>query len=131
MKKLFQTGIAALFLTTGTAHAADTMLTLACKGTAAHGNNNEQLVSLGVIINFTKGTIDGIGAFPIKIIRTDETTVMFREATDRGWGKSVVYGSIDRVTGDLQASEDIVTEKGGREEVSSYELKCKPAQRMF
>jgi hypothetical protein len=74
MKKLILTGIAALFLATGTTHAqTNETLTFACKGeweqTITTENQSEsseptkESISLGIIFNFKTQTVEG---FPTK-----------------------------------------------------------------
>jgi hypothetical protein len=50
------------------AQAADAMLTLACQGTVTTGAQPDkpELVSMGIIVNFTNGTVQGFNA-PVKI----------------------------------------------------------------
>ena len=144
MKKALLAGVAALFLATGTAHAAET-LTLACEGTIGPIDHREsrEPVSMSIIVNFASKTVHGFDVNslwfggskgePAKIIDATETVAYFE-----GKGKSFGYttrimGTIDRVTGDVEVSS--TTWNGdqpvGGGEGTMYELKCKPAQRMF
>jgi hypothetical protein len=64
-----------------------------------------------------------LGTFgEIKISTVNETTIGFAGMNESGDG---VSGSIDRVTGDLEANSVV-----GNWTIS-YSLKCKPTQRMF
>jgi hypothetical protein len=114
-----------------TAQAVETgTLTLACKGTIgkAYQNVDPEPLSMGLVVNFTAGTVQG---FPhlqyvpiIKITGMNETTVEFGGSNDY-WSFS---GTIDRVTGDVQALQNEMPDV----RVSfKYLLKCKPTQRMF
>jgi hypothetical protein len=106
-------------------------LTLACKGTVTNimaAKPKPEPVSMGIIINFTGGTVEGFGAFPAKIRTVNEVTVNFER--DSPW---TIYGSIDRVTGDVQAAVREWSRAGTSTLVSwvEYFLKCTPTQRMF
>jgi len=123
-----------------TAHAADTTLTLACEGTATVGTMGDakpEPVSMGIIVNFTKQTVHGFGYpgltdYPVNITGANEVTVAFVGRRDRGFSKDSTMGSIDRVTGDLEATLTTTDSKTGKTITStSYALKCRPAQRMF
>jgi hypothetical protein len=121
-----------------TAQAADTTLTLACQGTVTTAGM-EEATSMGIIINFTARTIQGFGtpgrdAYLVKITGTDDVTVTFGGSAD--WGPSMhnsISGSIDRVTGDMNAySVATDPQQAGKIIVSTtYALKCRPTQRMF
>ena len=93
------------------AQAAETgTLTLACKGATALGDANPNPVSMGLIVNFTTGTVQGFGNpglldYPVKITGINDVTVAFggseRQPTS---DVSSITGSIDRVTGDVEAT---------------------------
>jgi hypothetical protein len=144
MKKLLLTSIAALLLATGAAQATET-LTLACKGTVGPIDHNKprEPISMGVVVNFTDWTVHGFDAGgmwfggskdqPAKVTNSTETEIYF-EGKGRSFGfDRIVSGTIDRVTGDIEASSHL--EENGRhvpfDEGTMYELKCKPTQRMF
>jgi len=118
-----------------TAQAADTTLTLACQGTTTAGTEEPEPVSMGIIVNFTKRTVQGfndpsIVDYPVRITAWNDVTVDFgSEVLNSTWSTS---GSIDRVTGDVEATL-IVTDPKTSKTISStvYALKCRPAQRMF
>ncbi len=57
--------------------------------------------------------------FPVKITSMNEATVVFH-----GSNQSSITGSIDRVTGDVEADTEGPTS-------IHYALKCRPTQRMF
>jgi hypothetical protein len=134
---------AAMILVAGlstTAQAVETgTLTLACKGTIVAGYEGAKPdpISMGLIVSFTAGTVQGFGDpglldVPIKITGINEVTVSFRGSArvlDSDWSMS---GSIDRVTGDVDASQISTDPKTGKMITSSgYSLKCRPTQRMF
>ena len=56
-------GLAVMLVGLPTAQAADTTLTLACQGTATSGveDAKPEPVSMGIIVNFTKRTVQGFG----------------------------------------------------------------------
>jgi len=111
------------------AHAADETLTLACKGTTTAGTEDAkpEPVSMGIIVNFTARTVTGFtypGAdFPVTITKFDDVHILFSGSNKSGnW---TIMGSIDRVTGDVAATSTMSKLS------TSYELKCRPTQRMF
>jgi hypothetical protein len=123
-----------------TAQAADTTLTLACQGTifGSEGFAKPEPISMGIIVNFTNRTVQGFGHpgfwdYPVKITAWNEVTVVFGGSTEFAGGSSIgISGSIDRVTGDVAATELATSIKTGKIIASTnYALKCRPAQRMF
>jgi hypothetical protein len=114
-----------------TAQAADPTLTLACQGTTTVGMEDAkpEPISMGIIVNFTDRTVQGgfgyppvFYDFPVKITSMNEATVVFHGSNQTGqWS---ITGSIDRVTGDVEAKTEGPTS-------IHYALKCRPAQRMF
>jgi hypothetical protein len=115
-----------------TARAADTTLTLACQGTTTtkigEGPPKQEPFSMGVTVDFTDRTVAAgfmprFGVFREKINSIiNERTVDFADMDKSGDG---ISGSIDRVTGDLEAISVV-----GNWTIS-YSLKCRPTQRMF
>jgi hypothetical protein len=100
-------------------------LTLACEGTATGTatDNVTEPISMGIIVDFKAGKIDGFGkSLPAEIRTIDETTIVF-SANDNSRS---VEGNMDRITGNLRATSVIVGSWS-----MTYELKCKPTQRMF
>jgi hypothetical protein len=125
-----------------TAQAADTTLTLACQGTATVTTMDAkpEPISMGIIVNFTNRTVHGFGYpgfgglmdFPVKITGMDEVTVVFGGSDSKSAIEKSISGSIDRVTGDVEATSSAHDAKTGKTLTStSYALKCRPAQRMF
>jgi hypothetical protein len=123
-----------------TAQAADTTLTLACQGTATvptigMEHPKPEPISMGVIVNFTNGTVQGFESipgfsrwfnFPVKITSMNEVAVRFHGSDQTGSvaRATSITGSINRVTGDVEADTKGVINL-------RYALKCRPAQRMF
>jgi hypothetical protein len=144
MRKLFLTGIAALFLATGVAHATEDnpiLMILACRGTVittSPGKNDDakpEPVSMGIIVR--KTTVHGFDSVepffgekrePAKIRAVSETVIAF--------GKDALFdgGIIDRVTGDVSVSFPFygsMPREGIPLSVTTYDLKCMPTRRMF
>jgi hypothetical protein len=123
-----------------TAQAADTTLTLACQGTTSDGmseNVKPEPVSMGIIVNFATRTVQGFGTpdwldYPVKITGVNDVTVAFGGSRDIGQISMSIRGTIDRVTGDVGATEtSINTKTHDYTSVTNYALKCRPTQRMF
>jgi len=120
-----------------TAQAADTTLTLACQGTTTAGYEGAkpEPISMGIIVDFTNRTVQGFGDpsfmdYPVKITAWNDVIVTFYGREEK-MGLSI-RGSIDRVTGDVEATSmayDTKTSKIISHDL--YTLKCRPAQRMF
>jgi hypothetical protein len=65
----------------------------------------------------------GLFDFPVKITGTNEVTIAFHGSNQTGGS---ITGSIDRVTGDVEArtqTSPVI--------ILRYALKCRPTQRMF
>jgi len=120
-----------------TAHAADTMLTLACQGTVAIKSDipgayeTPDPISMGLIVNFTNRTVQGTshrGPYlfddQLQIVDANENTVVFRGFSE--FLGMTIAGDMDRVTGDVGMVA--IAERGFP---YVYALKCRPAQRMF
>jgi hypothetical protein len=117
-------------------------LTLSCKGTTTFfpggkkSNADEpEDVSMGIIFNFDTGEVagfDNFGGGPYyhaKIAGINDVMIYFKGGDDEK-PFNFLEGSIDRVTGELDASTSALLEK----EISSitiYHLHCTPTQRMF
>ena len=99
------------------AQAADTVLTLACQGTTTSGleDAKPEATSMGIIVNFTNRTVQGFGLpgvmdYPVKITAWKDVTVSFLGSGDKY--RSSIRGSIDRVTGDVEATSVVTDAKG-------------------
>jgi hypothetical protein len=105
-------------------------LTLACEGTTKLGEKLEP-ISMGIIVDFAARTVHGFGYpglsgrfdFPVKITGMNEVTIAFHGSNETG---ESVTGSIDRVTGDVEARTQTTPDM-----ILRYALKCRPTQRMF
>jgi hypothetical protein len=134
--------VAVITVLTATAQAVETgTLTLACKGTTLDEDDERakpQPFSGGLILNFTAGTIEGFGSpspremeLPVKIDGIDEVTVTFSGSGHFGDTDVYLAGYIDRVTGELAATERTKINTAEKGVGINYSLKCRPAQRMF
>jgi len=117
------------------AQAADTTLTLACKGTVTNNikpDAKPEQITMGIVVNFTakqlRGfTYPGLEEFPVVIVIRDANEVHITFTGSNESGSSIVAGDINRVTGELWASSmmrdantsNIVTS-------TTYSLKCRP-----
>jgi len=125
-----------------TAQAADETLTLACQGTTTDKMKDAKdtkpaPISMGIIVNFTKNTVQGFGIpgvsdYPVKIRGMNDARIVFDASHDNGTSVASITGTIDRVTGDVEATDMLQNPKTGTVMSSkSYALKCRPVQRMF
>lgn len=123
-----------------TAQAQPATLTLACKGTATEYLANltteePQPISMGIIVNLADHTVQGFpwpfDLHPLEIGYVNDTTVRFG-GKEEGEVLSNISGSINRVTGDVEATWSFIDQKAGKIEPHiTYSLQCRPAQRMF
>jgi hypothetical protein len=81
-----------------TAQAADTTLTLVCRGAVTQNDANPEPISMGVIIDFAARTVQGFG-YPVEITATDDVLGTFARSA-----QPTIDGTVDHVTGDLQAT---------------------------
>jgi hypothetical protein len=90
---------------------------------------------MGIIVNLTDRTVRGwdfpFDLQPLEIGYVNDVTVLF-DAENEGFGpyKNRVNGSINRVTGDVEATWYYIDKKG-IETHMTYALQCRPTQRMF
>ena len=88
-------------------------------------------ISWGLIVNFTARTVTGfryptyLADFPVAITAVNEVTVTFAGSRKDGNTDTSLTGTVDRITGDLQATYEYARV------TRTYSLKCKPTQRMF
>jgi len=93
---------------------------------------------MSIMVDFTNRTVQGFGTpgffddFPLKITGMNEVTIAFgghSRVQEADWS---INGTIDRVTGDVEATS-IQTNIKTIQMISSlnYALKCRPTQRMF
>jgi hypothetical protein len=111
------------------AKAADTAaaaLALTCKGTVADKINRDakpELISMAITVNLTTRSVTGFtGAnFPVTITSIDEGRILFRGLNYTPASFAAVYGSIDRVTGAIEATTDGISTLSA---LTRYSLKC-------
>ena len=101
-------------------------LALACEGTVADKikpDAKPEPISMGIVVNFTAWTVIGFrGAnFPVAITNVDEVRISFRGLNSSPGFFAAVYGSIDRVTGAVEATTDGLPTLNS---LSRYSLKC-------
>jgi hypothetical protein len=122
-----------------TAQAQQTTLTLACKGTTTApmmSDDKPQPVSMGIIVNFSARTVQGFVSpgleFPVKITAANDVTIEFSGYQQLPSSLHSILGSIDRVTGDVEATSLITDPKTSKSiSQTTYTLQCRPTQRMF
>ena len=116
-----------------TAQAADTTLTLACKGTETSGSGarkSSEVINIGIIVDLQKGTVTGLEpTAPLTIDDLTETMISFSGSSY--WDKKVAWkmsGTLDRITGSLVAVSNRYQDP---KNMLSFDLQCRPTQRMF
>jgi hypothetical protein len=120
--------LALVGLSISTAQTAERALVLACEGkvTQPPGPKPEP-VSVGIIINFTAGTVTWAGSsdHPLTITKLNEMTIDFRGSN----GSRTLTGSINRKTGDTDAISTLMGDPKTRRInlKNHYSLKCRPA----
>jgi hypothetical protein len=111
------------------AQAADSILTLACQGTAistigATDQPKRGPISFHVVVNLTAGTVEGfpVEELPVKIIAADQSTIQFEGShTPAATLTRRLNGTIDRVTGEASVTYTMSPV------VVNFSLKCSPA----
>jgi hypothetical protein len=102
------------------AHAA--LLTLACEGTikteVQSGAQIEYPLSQGIVIDWDNRSVKGLSGGVGQIYEMDTQVIRFRSSDGNAYHLS---GSIDRITGRLFATTG----------AQIWDMKCRPAQRMF
>jgi hypothetical protein len=94
---------------------------------------------MGLIVSFNAGTVQGFGTptpslldYPIKITAINEVTIAFGGSTQLGGSELKLLGTIDRMTGEVEANQTFTDSNTGKSIGSTaYSLKCRPTQRMF
>jgi hypothetical protein len=118
------------------AKAEQSTLTLACKGTKTR-SLMPMPIEMGIIINWTTRTVQGFGlpetSIPAEIRSANDVIITFSGVISPGPLFDIsVGGRINRVTGDMYATEALTdTEKHETVDTTTYELKCRPTERMF
>ena len=119
-----------------TAQAADATLTLVCKGIETSqwgsGPKSSEKVNIGIIVDLPEKTVTGLEpTSPLTIDDLTETTISFSGMQGSWDNKGPAWnmsGILDRITGSLVASSSRYKDQ---KNTVSFDLKCKPAQRMF
>jgi hypothetical protein len=128
-----------------TAQAADETLTLARQGTKTirlmHIGRPDQRgppdpISIGIIVNLTKQTVTNLDDQtqpPLEIQSVNETRITFGMLLSHKDGRHSrsASGRIDRVTGDVEATQAFTNDGWESTIATTFSLKCRPAQRMF
>jgi hypothetical protein len=101
-------------------------LTLACKGTVADKINLDvkpEPLSMSITVNLTARTVTGFrdAQFPITITSIDDVRILFRGLNSNPASFAAVYGSIDRLTGAVEATTDGLPTLHS---LTRYSLKC-------
>jgi len=128
---------AAMLVALSPAQAEDTVQTLACQGTATFPTKENPKVlpiSTGIVVNLTKRALEGLEtvlSIPVAITSVNEATIAFQGSKRDETSERSIYGSIDRVTGDLEATIMSSLLLVGIRTSMNYALKCRPTQRMF
>ena len=121
------------------AHAEEPLImTLACRGTAIDTTKRDSIAepfSMGMIVNFRARSIAGftypsVDAFPVKITASNNVTIAFSGSNKHG--SRIISGSLDRVTGDLEATSVVLNETSHNIVSGTGNLlKCRRAKRML
>jgi len=115
-----------------TVQSAETkIVTLSCGGAGTIGNGKSQPIGkTGVVVNLAEDRVAFVG-YVVPITQADVATITFKGRTkDPEFGLLVsVTGSIDRVTGEMEAKTTFLGDRSATP--NSWALRCKPATRMF
>jgi hypothetical protein len=139
MLRTYSPVIALIAVTCGLlrAQAADTTLTLACKGTAnMTGFGDTGPVSMGLVVDLMARTVHGFREqstdepeVPLKIVEVREAIlVLGGQLVLPGRSIMDLSGFMDRMTGDMTVT---ATQRPPVVFTKTYSLKCTPAQRRF
>jgi hypothetical protein len=121
-------------------------LTLGCSGTAtstdvpkntvASDPKKEGIVDLSVVVDFDKRTVAGLWSemngihTPFPITAIDANSVTFKGSTKIAGSIMSMDGTVDRITGHVDATETVLFPNGGLSMVT-YDLRCKPTKPLF
>lgn len=136
--------LAAMVLWANIAHAAS--LTLGCSGTVATtavpkngvagDPQKENLTEMSVVIDFDKRTVAGLWAemngfhTQLPITAVDANSVTFKGRRKYSVSDSSIEGTVDRITGHVDATETVLWSNGGLS-MMTYDLSCKPTKPLF
>jgi len=122
-----------------TAQAQPATLRLACQGTTTDSSEPDAKkypVSMGIVVNFTDHTVQGfylpeLLEIPVKITAANKV-VAFGGQRKSPSTLTSIHGSVDRVTGDLEATLAVSEPKTSKNySTTIYALKCRPTQSLF
>jgi hypothetical protein len=93
---------------------------------------------MGIIFNFASGEVSGFDGFALglgiyyhaKIAAINDTTIYFKGGSSEAFG-NILDGTIDRVTGELDAITTSLDTNKQEISTTRYVLHCTPTQRMF
>jgi len=126
---MFAIGVLMLY-PVGSVVAEPSTLTLACSGTTVAGYEKPEPGSMSLIIDFSAGTVQGFCTpglmdVPVRVRGINEVTVTFGgfgRVASSDWS---ILGSVDRVTGDLEATQHLTDSKTGKVySTLVYSMKC-------
>jgi hypothetical protein len=126
-------------------------LTLGCSGTLttvhlpkngmASEPEKENIVDKSLVINLDQRTVSGFwwdrdpsGNYihnPIPIISIDPNGVDFRARKGDKIQDSTIEGTVDRITGKVDATEERFWKVGGSIDKFDWDLRCKPSKPLF
>ena len=111
------------------AEAQPDILTLTCNGTMSSGG--DQPISILMMLNLANRTVRGIGLpglidYPIRITTVDDKKITFSSTEAFSHTISSVAGTVDRETGDLEATSTMADEQTLRKFSGiTYVARCK------
>lgn len=119
---------------------AQAPLKLTCEGTATDSldpGGKHGLALMGITVNFIDSTVQGFGYpngsfnHPVMITTADDVTVGFYgEQEGVLSSRESIIGSIDRVTGDVEATMSLIDQKTNKATRQiTYALQCRPTRR--
>jgi hypothetical protein len=136
---MYRLGAILLLIFVATAQAQPATLTLSCKGTTTAPmipDEKPQPISMGIVVNFSTRTVQGFVVpefeFPVMITAANDVMVAFSGEQILPSSVHIIFGSIDRVSGDVEATSSITDPKTSKSiSQTDYTLQCKPTQRTF
>jgi hypothetical protein len=129
----------------GSARAAT--LTLGCSGTLtttdmpkdqmASDPKAENIVDFSLVIDFERQSISGFwwqlnGTHDlIPIVAVDANSVTFKGTKKTAGMDDSIEGSVDRITGKIDATETLYSPRNGGLRSETWDLRCKPTKPLF
>jgi hypothetical protein len=88
---------------------------------------------MGIIVDLNAGTVQGFSFnYPVMIEHADDAKIRFSGHAEFRTASSHISGTIDRVTGEVEAwAEGHILKTGTVLTATTYALQCKPTQRVF